>query len=252
LHILADAFFLQKAGNTENEFEDAFWPRTTIDSKAKLFRFAVADGATETSFSGLWARLLVREYCRGHFSSRKVFRRHLSELQQKWFNACSSKPLPWYAEAKLQQGAYSSLLGFTLAAEGPEKDGTWHALAIGDSCLFQVRREALVTAFPFEHSSQFNSRPVLLTSLSNINEEIVAAFQSLSSRWEAGDSFYLMTDAIAAWFLKATESRGLPWQILRDLNTHCARDFGDWVSDLRARRQIRNDDVTVLRIDTAF
>jgi hypothetical protein len=252
LHVLAEAFFLQKAGNTEKEFEDAFWPRTTIDSTAKLFRFAVADGATETSFSGLWARLLVREYCRGHFSSPKVFRQHLPELQQRWYNACSSESLAWYAEAKLQQGAYSSLLGFTLAAEGPGKDGNWHALAIGDSCLFQVRREALVTAFPFKHSSQFNSRPVLLSSLSNVNEEIIAAFEFFSSRWEPGDSFYLMTDAIAAWFLKSNESNGLPWQILRDLRTDCATDFGDWVSDLRSRHQIRNDDVTILRTDTAY
>ena len=244
LHILADTLFLQKAGNTENEFEDAFWPQTTIDTKARLFRFAVADGATETSFSGLWAHLLVKEYCRGHFSSRKGFRRYLPELQKKWWAACSSKPLPWYAETKLHQGAYSSLLGFTLAAEGPEKDGNWSALAIGDSCLFQVRKKTLVTAFPLEYSNQFDSRPVLLSSRSNANEEPINAFQLRYSQWEVGDSFYLMTDAIAAWFLKSIESGGFPWETLRDLRADLTNGFGDWVRDLREglhRSVLRSD-----------
>jgi hypothetical protein len=60
MHILAQAFWLPKAGNNIDEYEDAFWPRRQIDASAEAFSFAVADGATETSFSKLWAEMLVR------------------------------------------------------------------------------------------------------------------------------------------------------------------------------------------------
>ncbi|MGB8684612.1 MAG: protein phosphatase 2C domain-containing protein [Candidatus Binatus sp.] len=250
MHILSDPFFIQKAGNTENEYEDAFWPRKRIDQKASLFRLAVADGATETSFSGLWARLLVRAYCKGEFSPGS-WSRNFCRLRKQWLYQCANKPLPWYTETKLKQGAYSSLLGLTLKAEGDGREGYWHALAIGDSCVFQVRGDSVLAKFPLDRSEQFNNRPILLGSTSGTTEVSFAAFQATSSRWEAGDSFYLMTDAVAAWFLKGVELGGTSWQIIRDLSTDSA-DFADWVSALRFKGELRNDDVTLVRIDTAY
>jgi hypothetical protein len=47
------SFSLHKDGNRPDEYEDAF------AGNPKVGRFAVADGASESSFAALWAKLLV-------------------------------------------------------------------------------------------------------------------------------------------------------------------------------------------------
>ena len=99
MRLFAQAFWLPKSGSTEGEYEDAFWPkRLPVDREAELsdFRVAVADGATETSFSGLWAKLLVRSYAEGRLLP-EGFAASLVKLQARWRSAITRKPLPWYA-----------------------------------------------------------------------------------------------------------------------------------------------------------
>ena len=75
MHVMARALWAPKAGNRSDEYEDAFWPQRTINrtvNRSGLFRLAVADGATETSFAGLWARRLVRAYGSGCFAGQQL------------------------------------------------------------------------------------------------------------------------------------------------------------------------------------
>src|SRR5215510_11033783 len=164
MHVVTEAFWLPKAGNTLEEYEDAFWPRKSLDRHTAMFRCAVADGATETSFSRVWAQNLVRAYCRGHLYQGKPLRKRLASLQQDWKTAVSRKPLPWYAEEKLRQGAFSSLLGLTIRGGERIVPYQWDALAVGDSCLFQIRGDKVITQFPLACSEQFTNRPALLSS----------------------------------------------------------------------------------------
>ena len=76
------AFCLQKDGNDVTEYEDAFSPRLFENDKYSEFRCAVADGATETSFSGLWAKILVDAFVEENVS---VFdQASIKELSLKW------------------------------------------------------------------------------------------------------------------------------------------------------------------------
>ena len=210
MHVVAEAFWLPKAGNTPEEYEDAFWPKKSIDRPTPLFRCAVADGATTTSFSRLWARTLVRAYCRGQLGRGKAFLKHLAPLQQKWKMAVSQKPLPWYAEEKLRQGAFSSLLGLTIRGDQGTEQLQWNALAVGDSCLFQTREDKVITQFPLTCSDQFTNRPALLSSNPSSNNRLADHIYPASGQWQDGDAFYLMTDAIACWFLRAVEGGEAP------------------------------------------
>jgi hypothetical protein len=46
------------------------------------------------------------------------------------------------------------------------------------------------------------------------------------------------------------EQRRKPWQVLTDFDTRDqVTDFADWVSELRRSGRMKNDDVTLLRID---
>ena len=113
MQVTARVFWAPKAGNRTEEYEDAFWPVRGVNREGDRFRFAVADGATETSFSGLWAQLLVRSFGAGTLRQAH-FDASLRPARVSWRRAVSSKPLPWYAEAKVLDGAYAALLGVEL------------------------------------------------------------------------------------------------------------------------------------------
>jgi hypothetical protein len=244
-------FWTPKAGNTPAEYEDAFWPRQECFEASGGVRLAVADGATETSFSGLWARLLVSSYGRGRLTGDAAAD-ELRRIRRVWRRAVGQKPLPWYAEEKLRSGAFSSLAGLELfpAEKGAAIAGDWQAAAIGDSCLVQVRGNDLVCSFPFAHSDEFNSRPRLVSSLDTDDPDDLAA-NTISGSWQAGDFFYLMTDALACWSLRGVESSEPVFERLNAPQTQA--DFEMLISDLRSTKDadgrplLKNDDVTLVR-----
>lgn len=246
----AQAFWLPKAGSTDAEYEDAFFPRRMKRRKGKLLRFAVADGATETSFSGVWARLLAIAFVRRaigfEFAPDEV-----KPLQAKWANLVNGKALPWYAEEKLASGAFAALLGFELTEE--ENDGilrrVWRAAAYGDCCIVQMRADETIAAFPLQDSTSFTSRPDLISSLLTHNTATNGTVLRTEGDWGCDDTFFLMTDALGCWFFKEKEAGRKPWDLLRDLDTDGQTTFQEWVTKLRDSGAMKNDDVTLVRID---
>lgn len=246
MRVSAYPFYVQKAGNQAEEYEDAYWPSDPVDGSGVSFSFAVADGATEASYSKVWARLLVEAYCEARLSEIDLTEA-LLELQTRWKETVGDQPLPWYAEQKIRDGAFSSLLGLTIReAVSPEDDmRPWEAMAVGDSCLIQVRDDRLHLSFPLDHSEQFNSRPALLSSNPLSNDRLSEYVSRLTGEWQPGDIFYLMTDALACSFLKAAEDGEKPWKIKRPTQ----ESFESWIVKLRTEGTIRNDDVTMYRVE---
>jgi len=252
VQVFAQAFWAQKAGNAVGEYEDAFWPRKTLESQeGNEFRFAVADGATETSFSGVWAKQLVRLYCSGRVgTSCTGFLTAMRLAQQRWYSVLARRPLPWYAEEKVRAGAFSALLGLRLLGDDSYSGGGWQATAMGDCCLVQMRGDDIIARFPIERACDFNNRPILLSSNPDHNGEVGNSLRFKEGKWISDDSFYLMTDALAAWFLATAEQGERPWSIIRDLQTsEQTTDFRQLVHHLRVHKLLRNDDVTLIRID---
>jgi protein phosphatase 2C-like protein len=221
------AFSLPRRGHAADEYEDAF----AADPAAG--RFAVADGASESSFAGQWARLLVE----GFVCPSPGW---LGAARQTWAARVDGQSLPWYAEAKRDDGAFATFLGLVLGA------GRWHALAVGDTCLFQVRGNRLVTAFPLGREADFDNRPRLIGSRTSTDAEVHA---ERKGDWQAGDRFLLMTDALAQWFLRRHEAGGRPWEELSGFpeGDGAISAFAEWVEE-RRRDGLRNDDVTLVLI----
>lgn len=254
MNVTVQALWLPKAGNTPAEYEDAFWPVAEGNVFDLPVRLAVGDGAAETLFSALWAKLLVEDYGLGLLTEKSLPER-LRLLQDRWKTGVGSGPLPWYAEEKLRAGAFSSLVGVTLEPSDAQTQGAggrWTAMAVGDSCLFQIRGEKLLEAFPLDRTEQFNNRPMLLPSASTGGEVLWDAIKVRDGYWEPGDDFYLMTDALACWFLRRLESlEENPLSLMKHLWT--SSDFDKFVCDQRADKSVggqpmlRNDDVTFMR-----
>lgn len=249
MRIIANTFWQAKAGNSDDEYEDAAWPSRAISGRFTTFRTAVADGATEASFSGLWARLLVKAYKCGYFDKYPL-PEGLVIFQQIWKRSICNKPLPWYAEQKLAYGAFAYLIGLTLH-NGKFESGNWNGIAVGDSCLFQVRDEFLLVSFPLFKSEQFNSSPILLSSIPESNKKLAHSIAVTSGSWQAGDTFYLMSDALACWFLRQLElPEANPLEFLQFINTN--DEFARFVQLQRndihnGLPMLKNDDVTLVR-----
>jgi len=236
-------FWLQKAGNSPEEYEDAF------ACEASAGRFAIADGATESSFAKSWAQSLVEKFVSdsplGSPLSARKLKRWLFHPQHQWSKAIDWDKLPWYAEEKSRAGAFSSLLGLEFA-EGDDTTKYWHAFAVGDSCLFHVRGDVLLCAFPIERSEEFGSTPFLLSSNPKSNRRIGDELRYIEGSYESEDTFFLATDALAHWCFVQCEMDKQPWERL--LNIYEPEEFEAFVARLREEGEMRNDDLTLLTI----
>src|SRR4051812_17832075 len=118
---------LPKRGNAENEYEDAWAADPTRG------RFAVADGASETSFAGRWAQLLTEAFLEAERPTGVAA--WLAGPRERWEAEVMGLELPWYAELKREQGAFATLLGVGVRLPAQGRPGKWRAVAVGDSCL---------------------------------------------------------------------------------------------------------------------
>jgi hypothetical protein len=230
LSLAWQSFRLPKQGHTLDEYEDAF------AGDPEKGRFAIADGASESAFAGTWARILVK----GYVQVTGVWSDWLPAARKRWRTKVEGRELPWYAETKFQEGAFAALLG---VAFGKDR---WQAEAMGDSCLFQVRGDRCHTCFPMRQSCEFSNHPHLLGSRARGTTQLRSKRQQLIGDWQPGDVLFLMTDALAQWFLQKVEERRQPWRELHDLRT--ADQFAHWIDKIRRLGELRNDDVTLLRI----
>lgn len=271
-----EALYLPKAGHSEEEYEDAFHTESFARRRPRL-RAAVADGATGSSYSREWAGMLTRAFVQGNLDDPDSATRTVETLAGEWQEGVGSRPLPWYAEVKASKGAFASLLGLDLLTlpdhssqrawrpfatswrsrrrTRQRREGRWRAVAVGDSCLFQLRRGQVVAQFPVTDSSDFGNHPTLISSRMDRNAEAWAEWAETKGRWTKGDVFLLATDAIAERLMREAEQNGADphgFRLLADPQTRESPDgaawFARWIEAERDARRLRNDDVTCVVI----
>lgn len=232
---LVQSFSVQKAGNAIAECEDIWdW-----ETRNPMVSIALSDGATESSFAREWARELVNAFVHRQLPWQDVYIRAatwLLPLQTTWQQWLANQDLSWFAKRKAAEGAFATFVSLEVFA-----DLSWKALAVGDSCLFVVRDRNLLKSFPLQSSQEFNNCPRLIgtnVKAANINILQIHGFAKF------GDQFYLATDAIACWIFKQIEANQDPWLKLEQISTQDV--FANWVTELRDRHEIANDDTTLL------
>jgi hypothetical protein len=235
------ALRVARRGHPPEECQDA------VAGAPERGRYAVADGASESADAGLWARLLVDDFV-GSPARHLAWATWLPPLRGRWAAEAAALPpggaLPWYLEERAREGAFATFLGVVV------EDSVWHAQAVGDSCLFQLRGGALLRAFPVQRADEFGGAPWLIGSRPSGAEVAGKRGQRAEGEWQAGDRLWLMTDALAQWFLRQAEDGGRPWEALTRVLAEAAPDaaFAAWVEGLRTANQLRNDDVTLAAV----
>jgi hypothetical protein len=222
-------FSMPKAGHGLEEYEDAY------GADPSAGRLAIADGASESSFAGAWAQLLVA----GFIGQPGPWSGWLPAARQAWQEKFQGIAAPWYVEEKVRAGAYATFLGVTFDAPS----ATWQAVAVGDCCLFHVRAGRLLNAFPVKDADAFGNQPDLIGSQST---SVPIRRLRLEVEWQGSDVLLLMTDALAQSFLRKVANNDESWQGILSLKTQEA--FEAWTTKTRQRQELRNDDVTLMVI----
>jgi len=238
--VTAQSFWLPRWGHRFDEYEDAF------AAEPASGRFAVADGASESAFSGLWARLLVECFVRSSEVDLLQWPASLAPLQAEWVAQLQGRQLPWYGEKQVAQGAFATLLGLNVE-QNTQATSRWQAISVGDCCLFHTRGRALLTAFPIDNSSDFGNDPRLLGSRMSV-ERATAHVRHAEGSAASGDRLWLMTDALAQWCLASHEAGADPWHEMDPLLAPepAAAPFDLWADQSREAGRLRNDDATLM------
>ena len=247
-------FWLPKAGNGPDEYEDAYlavYPQQIRVSGRRTARAVVADGASESAFAREWANVLTNA-----FVDRPPDLSNLTEdslttwlllAQEAWHSGVPWDRLPWHGEPKARAGAFATLLGLTIGSAPDDSQRLcWQALAVGDSCLFVVRDDRLLLSFPIGDTAEFDNDPALVCSNPANAGGLWESVRLSSGECAPGDLLFLATDALACWFLASHAASGNPWETLLALD---APGWDAWVGEQRRAGSMRNDDMTLVIIE---
>lgn len=238
------SFRVPKRGNSVEECEDA------CAADEATGRIAVADGATESIYASFWAELLVEHFVNHASGPADAEFDWLSNAQARWREHFEGRSMQYYVAEKIREGSFSALLGLVLKPAEAAGLFRWSALAIGDTCLFHTRGSELLSAFPLTHAEQFNNAPVLLGSRTLPDGVATMGAVTANGSGERNDRIWLMTDALAHWFLQEMQCHRNP---LTELETFASEpndgpDFGEWIEKLRDDKRLRNDDATLVAV----
>ena len=211
---------------------------------------AIADGVAAGIFAGQGARLLNQAAVAEppDPGDKDDFAAWLAERRDQWNAQIDVSQLAWFQKPKLRDGAFSTLLWVVITPidesdRQPQDPWRLRAFAVGDSCLFHVRRSELLRTFPIEKAEELEADPVVIGSV-NLNRDELLEFQSFEALCRPGDWLVLSTDAVADWALRRREAGDLPdWA---DYWTKTEAAWQEEVTALRSDRQMRYDDATLL------
>ncbi|MBN2477032.1 MAG: protein phosphatase 2C domain-containing protein [Pirellulales bacterium] len=215
----------------------------------------VADGVASAIFSKQWAAILVEATLADtpDPAEAEAFGRWLARQRQTWTEQIDVTGLAWYQKAKLPLGAFSTLLWVQVQLMEEPQEGAFGAYrlwggAIGDSCLFHVRRGELVRMFPIQAAEEFEADPVVIGSV-DLNRDQLLQFAVLDELCYEDDLLVLCTDAVADWAMRQIEADQPP-----DWNSYWGLTQQQWrdeIMGLRHERAMRYDDATLVLLRVA-
>ncbi|CRK59111.1 FIG00660020: hypothetical protein [Alloactinosynnema sp. L-07] len=248
------AFYAAKDGNAEFEWEDGVATAPADPRTGSGHRFAVADGATQGFGSARWAQQLVCGFVgvdQGKAHPPTLDRDSLDgwtrRMQQSWREdprLAGATDLELHKLATV--GSFATFLGCELRdLDGPRPH--WAAVALGDTVLFHVRANTLITQFPAIGPDEFGFNPDGLPTGPGALADMIGRAEFGFGDLADGDLLYAATDAFAHWMIQTDlrDSAGL-WTTLGGLDH--PDTFRALVADHRAAGTMTNDDVTLLRV----
>lgn len=243
-----------KQGNKPEDYEDASSSSFYHQSSRKSLNIAIADGVSSSAFAGEWANYLVSSYSKSRFKEGIFLQNRIKLLGSEFTNSLDFSNFPWYLKEKMESGAFSTFTGLSINLKKNKKNKyRWNSIAIGDSCLFHIRKDKLKLGYPVLSSNDFSMFTSAISSNFTVNNklELWGKFAREQGNWKYGDQFFLLTDAIGQWFMAEYEKGNKPWKQLFSVARSSERDslFEEFIETLRREGSLHNDDVTCVIVE---
>ncbi|MHC5747471.1 MAG: protein phosphatase 2C domain-containing protein [Nostoc sp.] len=238
------SFHIQKKGLSEAECEDK---NALSSNNSSTLRVAIADGATESLFSDVWADILVNSYVSKGADLLKPS--GLEFVNQEFVQKTSQHILQmpetrqWFMYEKLERGTHA-----TLAAVEFSSMETIQILTVGDSCIFWCDGNAdEVNMLPELSAEDFGSFPASVCHIPKTWQSLEQKIVKKEVTFQNTLQMVLCTDALACWLV--TELQSKPSSLERLFQISDSGSFTSFIETLREQNNIRNDDVTLVLID---
>jgi Protein phosphatase 2C len=226
----------QKAQENPEDCQDAFHVKENL--------FAIADGATQSFFPGIWSDLLVKHFCEVSADMtdveqwlKPVQAAWLTQVQQLAKQTKKAKTATWIQiqnQISRRTTAAATFVGVEFT------DDHANCTLIGDSCVFTVKGEQ-VESWLLQKSVDFTTAPEFLGSYPN---RFKPTFHSIPL--ESDMYVLLATDALAEWILKCQEEdESKIREILQIANQEGFENFVE-VARKDSNLPMKNDDVTLI------
>jgi hypothetical protein len=258
----ARIFIVTKSNDISENCEDAC---AISDDET---RFALCDGVSASKFARPWARLLALQWVKQPLAAfdaetLEIWLEEPRELWLKWVNETWLSKINErnrslgrieFSQSDMKkfitQGAATTFLGVTF----DRVRSTWSAIAVGDTCFFHFFHTDTgmwnYTGFPLKQSSEFTDGPASITTRP-LNVPLVAShLVSTNGKYKAGDILVMATDALAMWFFIQLEHEQIKHIIITLDQLERGKDemFAEWVNQQRAKKQLTDDDTTLIII----
>jgi hypothetical protein len=271
--LIADALWTPKSSHATDEHEDA-WAIGLEHGRA-----AIADGASSAFMSREWAAVLTRSYVDSPPShDLAAVRRWVAASSQDWSLAAhgsdssaqadhdgATRKLSdvraeidqvqnkdWWSAESERRGSFAAFVGIKVGLDEASGEVCWDALAVGDSCLIQVRPHGsaivLECAFPIDSADAFGGNPELVATAGAEGAGLLPVIRTASGNLRQGDVLLLMTDALAQWAITQDSLGQAPWTLLLGLTQP---EIGPLAIQERATGAMVDDDVSLVRVALA-
>jgi serine/threonine protein phosphatase PrpC len=171
---------------------------------------AIADGASQSFYSGIWAEMLVQHFCQNPDVNESNWKDWLHPIQEKWLSeikqrietAKKEENPSWVTNINrlnAREPATSTFVGLQFL------ENQIKVSIVGDSCLFIFHNNQLTKSYLLKKSDDFNDRPQYFASYAKDNIFKPCFFDVPLDSEQEKVHFILATDALAEWILKNVE-----------------------------------------------
>lgn len=206
-------------------------------------KFAISDGVSRSFFPKIWSEILVNQYVSKDCWKEEEF---IDTCQKEWQQEITQivqKPdVMYYTKNAFvnRAPACATFLGLQIFP----KEKKWIGQALGDTFLFFVPHNfqsfeevQIVTNKP--EPIEFDNYPDYLVSIGNKHKGVP---KELKNQTLTEGTFYLMTDALAEWFLTLKE------KAIYKTNWESQSDFERFINEAREQNELKDDDSTIMII----
>jgi len=208
-------------------------------------RFSVSDGVSKSFFPKVWSEILVSQFVeRTDLKESELIKVCQAEWQKSIDELVSLPETKWFT--KSQYSRKDPALATFIGLQFFENEKKWSASALGDSFLFFVPtdfkdyQKELVKLSSKTEPIVFDNFPDYLTSIGDSHK---GRAKEKGGNLRNG-TFYLMTDALAEWFLNEGENAIGKITVWKSQS-----DFERFITQAIDENQLTNDDSAILCIE---